>query len=46
MSEVQATYIKNRRIINGPLMVDEIILLKKGKNKSWMFPKIEFEKAL
>lgn len=38
-------YIKNRQIIDGPMMIDEIIAWGRKKNKSWMFFKVDFEKA-
>ncbi|GKC99825.1 putative RNA-directed DNA polymerase, eukaryota, reverse transcriptase zinc-binding domain protein [Tanacetum coccineum] len=39
------TFIKGRQIIDGPLMVDEIISWAKKKKKKFMFLKVDFEKA-
>nr|GFC16617.1 RNA-directed DNA polymerase, eukaryota, reverse transcriptase zinc-binding domain protein [Tanacetum cinerariifolium] len=38
-------YIKGRQIIDGPLMVDEIIAWAKNYKKHIMFLKVDFEKA-
>ncbi|GKD17256.1 RNA-directed DNA polymerase, eukaryota, partial [Tanacetum coccineum] len=45
MGEVQMAFIKGRQIIDGPLMVDEIISWAKRKKKKLMFLKVDFEKA-
>ena len=39
-------YIKGRQIIDGPLMVDEIITWAKKHKKKLMFLKVDFEKLL
>nr|GEV96995.1 putative RNA-directed DNA polymerase, eukaryota, reverse transcriptase zinc-binding domain protein [Tanacetum cinerariifolium] len=45
VSEVQTTFIKGRKIIDGPLMVNEILSWA-GKNKERLFMlKVDFEKA-
>ncbi|GJU87842.1 putative RNA-directed DNA polymerase, eukaryota, reverse transcriptase zinc-binding domain protein [Tanacetum coccineum] len=45
VSEVQMTFIKGRQIIDGPLMVNEILSWA-GKNKERLFMiKVDFEKA-
>ncbi|GKE19852.1 RNA-directed DNA polymerase, eukaryota, reverse transcriptase zinc-binding domain protein [Tanacetum coccineum] len=45
VGDVQMTYIKGRQIIDGPLMVDEIIAWAKKYKKRIMFLKVDFEKA-
>ncbi|GJV37784.1 RNA-directed DNA polymerase, eukaryota, reverse transcriptase zinc-binding domain protein [Tanacetum coccineum] len=45
VSDVQMAYIKNRQIIDGPLMVDEIIAWAKKHKGRLMFLKVDFEKA-
>ncbi|GKB15937.1 putative RNA-directed DNA polymerase [Tanacetum coccineum] len=45
VGDVQMAYIKGRQIIDGPLMVDEIIAWAKKYKKRVMFLKVDFEKA-
>ncbi|GJY05409.1 RNA-directed DNA polymerase, eukaryota [Tanacetum coccineum] len=45
VGEVQMAFIKGCQIIDGPLMVDEIISWAKRKKKKLMFLKVDFEKA-
>ncbi|GJS61197.1 cysteine-rich receptor-like protein kinase [Tanacetum coccineum] len=45
VGEVQMAFIKGRQIIDGPLMVDEIISWAKRRKKKHMFLKVDFEKA-
>lgn len=45
VSEVQTAYIKGRQIIDGPLMVNEIISWATKKNKNLFVFKVDFEKA-
>ncbi|GJZ60497.1 probable L-type lectin-domain containing receptor kinase S.5 [Tanacetum coccineum] len=45
VGDVQMTYIKGRQIINGPLMVEEIIAWAKKAKKRLMILKVDFEKA-
>nr|GEZ85705.1 putative RNA-directed DNA polymerase, eukaryota, reverse transcriptase zinc-binding domain protein [Tanacetum cinerariifolium] len=45
IGDVQMAYIKGRQIIDGPLMVDEIIAWVKKYKKRIMFLKVDFEKA-
>nr|GEV08814.1 RNA-directed DNA polymerase, eukaryota, reverse transcriptase zinc-binding domain protein [Tanacetum cinerariifolium] len=45
VSEVQMAYIKGRQIIDGLLMVDEIIAWAKKHKKRLMYFKVDFEKA-
>ncbi|GJX30644.1 putative RNA-directed DNA polymerase [Tanacetum coccineum] len=45
VGDVQMAYIKGRQIIDGPLMVDEIIAWAKKYKKRIMFLKVDFEKA-
>ncbi|GJY70863.1 putative RNA-directed DNA polymerase [Tanacetum coccineum] len=45
IGEVQMAYIKGRQIIDGPLIVDEIISWAKKYKKRLMFLKVDFEKA-
>jgi hypothetical protein len=45
VSDVQMAYIKGRQIIDGPLMVDEIIAWAKKHKKRLLFLKVDFEKA-
>ncbi|GJX53819.1 RNA-directed DNA polymerase, eukaryota, reverse transcriptase zinc-binding domain protein [Tanacetum coccineum] len=45
VGEVQMAYIKGRQIIDGPLMVNEIIAWAKNHKKRFMFLKVDFEKA-
>ncbi|GKA30618.1 putative RNA-directed DNA polymerase, eukaryota, reverse transcriptase zinc-binding domain protein [Tanacetum coccineum] len=45
VGDVQMDYIKGRQIIDGPLMVDEIIAWVKKCKKHIMFLKVDFEKA-
>lgn len=48
-SEIETKYIinlhKERQIIDGPLMVNEIIAWALKKNKKFMIFKVDFEKA-
>nr|KAJ0220562.1 hypothetical protein LSAT_V11C200090910 [Lactuca sativa] len=45
VSETQTTYIKNRHILDGPLILNEIIRwIKKNKRKAFTF-KVDFEKS-
>ncbi|GJR17850.1 RNA-directed DNA polymerase, eukaryota, reverse transcriptase zinc-binding domain protein [Tanacetum coccineum] len=44
VSEVQSAYIKGRQIIDGPLMVNEIINWASKKNKHLFLFKVDFEK--
>nr|GEW70060.1 cysteine-rich receptor-like protein kinase [Tanacetum cinerariifolium] len=45
VGDVQMPYINGRQIIDGPLMVDEIIAWAKKYKKRVMFLKVDFEKA-
>ncbi|GKD73877.1 RNA-directed DNA polymerase, eukaryota, partial [Tanacetum coccineum] len=45
VSEAQTTFIKGRQIIDGPLMVDEIISWAKVYKKKLFMLKADFEKA-
>ncbi|GJY29375.1 putative RNA-directed DNA polymerase, eukaryota, reverse transcriptase zinc-binding domain protein [Tanacetum coccineum] len=45
VGDVQMAYIKGPQIIDGPLMVDEIIAWAKKYKKRIMFLKVHFEKA-
>lgn len=45
VSEVQTAYIKGRQIIDGPLLVNEIIAWATKKNEKFMMFKVDFEKA-
>ncbi|GKE06748.1 RNA-directed DNA polymerase, eukaryota [Tanacetum coccineum] len=45
VSEVQMAFIKSRQIIDGPLIVDEIISWAKTQQKKKFFLKVDFEKA-
>ncbi|GJT94691.1 putative RNA-directed DNA polymerase, eukaryota, reverse transcriptase zinc-binding domain protein [Tanacetum coccineum] len=45
VSDVQMTFIKGRQIIDGPLMVDEIISWANVAKKKVFFLKVDFEKA-
>lgn len=45
VSEVQSAYIKGRQIIDGPLMINEIISWATKKNKRLFLLKVDFEKA-
>ncbi|GJW58510.1 putative RNA-directed DNA polymerase [Tanacetum coccineum] len=45
VGDVQMTYIKGRQIIDGPLMVEEIIAWAKKAKKRLMILKVDFEKA-
>ncbi|GKC93798.1 RNA-directed DNA polymerase, eukaryota [Tanacetum coccineum] len=45
VSDVQTTYIKGRQIIEGPLMVNEIISWASKKKKRVFLLKVDFEKA-
>ncbi|GKB70539.1 cysteine-rich receptor-like protein kinase, partial [Tanacetum coccineum] len=45
VGEVQMAYIKGRQIIDGPLMINEIIAWAKKHKKRLMFLKVDFEKA-
>nr|GEV11902.1 hypothetical protein [Tanacetum cinerariifolium] len=45
VGDVQMAYIKGHQIIDGPLMVDEIIAWAKKYKKRVMFLKLDFEKA-
>ncbi|GJV50953.1 RNA-directed DNA polymerase, eukaryota [Tanacetum coccineum] len=45
VSEVQMAFVKGRQIIDGPLIVDEIIAWAKKPKKRCMFLKVDFEKA-
>ncbi|GJU00233.1 putative RNA-directed DNA polymerase [Tanacetum coccineum] len=45
VGESQTVFIKGRQIINGPLMVDEIISWAKMYNKKLFMLKVDFEKA-
>ena len=45
VGEVQMAYIKDHQIINGPLMINEIIAWAKKYKKCLMFLKVDFEKA-
>lgn len=45
VSRVQTTFIKNRYILDGPLILNEVIAwLKKNKKRAFAF-KVDFEKA-
>ncbi|MDV3199462.1 MAG: reverse transcriptase family protein, partial [Sweet potato little leaf phytoplasma] len=45
ISEYQSAYLSNRNILDGPLIINEVITwLKKDKAKAFLF-KIDFEKA-
>ena len=41
----QTTYIQNRSILDGPLIISEVLAWAKKANKKAMFFKIDFEKA-
>nr|GEU32772.1 RNA-directed DNA polymerase, eukaryota, reverse transcriptase zinc-binding domain protein [Tanacetum cinerariifolium] len=43
--EVQTTFIKGRQIVDGPLMVNEIITWAKNKKRRLFLLKVDFEKA-
>ncbi|GKC23726.1 putative RNA-directed DNA polymerase, eukaryota, reverse transcriptase zinc-binding domain protein [Tanacetum coccineum] len=43
--EVQTAYIKGRQIIDGPLMVNEILAWASKKRERLFFLKVDFEKA-
>ncbi|GJW45433.1 putative RNA-directed DNA polymerase, eukaryota, reverse transcriptase zinc-binding domain protein [Tanacetum coccineum] len=45
VGDVQMAYIKGRQIIDGPLMVEEIIFWAKKAKKHLMILKVDFEKA-
>nr|GEU91932.1 cytochrome P450 [Tanacetum cinerariifolium] len=45
VSEAQTTFIKGRQIIDGPLMVDEIISWAKVYKKKLFMLKVDFEKG-
>ena len=45
VSEVQTSYIKDRQIIDGPLMVNEIISWASKKKERLFLLKVDFEKA-
>ncbi|GJW61371.1 RNA-directed DNA polymerase, eukaryota, reverse transcriptase zinc-binding domain protein [Tanacetum coccineum] len=45
VSEVQAAYIKDRQIIDGPLMVNEVISWASKKKERLFLLKVDFEKA-
>ncbi|GKC22688.1 putative RNA-directed DNA polymerase [Tanacetum coccineum] len=45
VSDCQMAFIKGRQIINGPLLVDEIIAWAKQKKKKMFILKVDFEKA-
>ncbi|GKB75641.1 putative RNA-directed DNA polymerase, eukaryota, reverse transcriptase zinc-binding domain protein [Tanacetum coccineum] len=45
VSEVQTAFIKDRQIIDGPLMVNEIISWANKKRKRLFILKVDFEKA-
>ncbi|GJU16320.1 RNA-directed DNA polymerase, eukaryota [Tanacetum coccineum] len=45
IGEVQMAFIKGRQIIDGPLIVDEIISWVKKHKKRLMFCQVDFEKA-
>nr|GEV58004.1 RNA-directed DNA polymerase, eukaryota, reverse transcriptase zinc-binding domain protein [Tanacetum cinerariifolium] len=45
VSEVQTAYIKGRQIIDGPLMVNEILAWASEKRERLFFLKVDFEKA-
>ncbi|GKA37476.1 RNA-directed DNA polymerase, eukaryota, reverse transcriptase zinc-binding domain protein [Tanacetum coccineum] len=45
VSPVQSAFISGRQILDGPLMVSEIIDWYKKKNKKLMIFKVDFEKA-
>ncbi|GJS34885.1 putative RNA-directed DNA polymerase [Tanacetum coccineum] len=45
VGDVQMAYIKGRQIIDGPLMVEEIIAWAKKAKKRLMILKVDFEKA-
>ncbi|GJX28628.1 putative RNA-directed DNA polymerase [Tanacetum coccineum] len=45
IGDTQMAFIKGRQIIDGPLIVDEIISWAKSKKKKVMFLKVDFEKA-
>ncbi|GKE50488.1 putative RNA-directed DNA polymerase, eukaryota, reverse transcriptase zinc-binding domain protein, partial [Tanacetum coccineum] len=45
VGDVQMAYIRGRQIIDGSLMVDEIIAWDKKHKKCLMFFKVDFEKA-
>ncbi|GJU88049.1 RNA-directed DNA polymerase, eukaryota, reverse transcriptase zinc-binding domain protein [Tanacetum coccineum] len=45
VSDVQTDFIRGRQIIDGPLMVDEIISWGKKTKRRLMFLKVDFEKA-
>nr|GEU58908.1 RNA-directed DNA polymerase, eukaryota [Tanacetum cinerariifolium] len=45
VSPVQSVFISSRQILDGPLMVSEIIEWYKKKNKKLMIFKVDFEKA-
>nr|GEU97720.1 cysteine-rich receptor-like protein kinase [Tanacetum cinerariifolium] len=45
VSEVQTTFIKGRQIVDGPLMVNEIIAWAKNKKIRLFLLRVDFEKA-
>ncbi|GKE37445.1 putative RNA-directed DNA polymerase, eukaryota, reverse transcriptase zinc-binding domain protein [Tanacetum coccineum] len=45
VSDVQTTFIKGRQIVDGPLMVNEIIAWAKNKKRRLFLLKVDFEKA-
>nr|GEV94404.1 hypothetical protein [Tanacetum cinerariifolium] len=45
IGDVQMAFIKSRQIIDGPLVVDEIIAWAKKYKRRLMFLKVDFEKA-
>ncbi|GJR04155.1 putative RNA-directed DNA polymerase, eukaryota, reverse transcriptase zinc-binding domain protein [Tanacetum coccineum] len=45
VSEVQTAYVKGRQIIDGPLMVNEIISWASKRNERLFLFKVDFEKA-
>ncbi|GJY14724.1 putative RNA-directed DNA polymerase, eukaryota, reverse transcriptase zinc-binding domain protein [Tanacetum coccineum] len=45
VGDVQMAFIKGRQIIDGPLIIDEIITWAKKCKKRMMFLKVDFEKA-
>ncbi|GJU00433.1 putative RNA-directed DNA polymerase, eukaryota, reverse transcriptase zinc-binding domain protein [Tanacetum coccineum] len=44
VGDVQMAFIKGRQIIDGPIMIDEIITWAKKCKKKMMFLKVDFEK--
>ena len=45
ISEVQTAFVKNRSILDGPLIVNELISWAKRVKKEVFFLKLDFEKA-